>query len=351
MSRLNSEVVVIGGRGFIGRGLVRLLLADGCRVRVVSRSAARQENDPPELEYIRGEVGDPDAMMSAIKGADVVYHLAMGGGATWADYQRDFVDGTAYVAKACMTHGVSRLIYASSTAGLYLGRRGSMDERDGVDSKPELRSMYSRGKILGEELLLDLHKKSGLPVVIMRPAVVLGRGGFLAHGGLGYWANDVCCLGWGRSNHPMPFVLVDDVAQALFLGKDTPGIEGKTFNLVGDVRPTASEYVRLVAERSHRNFRFYPQSLLKLQLIEWMKWLLKTMFGRKGVERQSLRDMKSRSMRTQIDCSEAKRVLGWKPVDSMEVFIREAIDSHLEPLPAGDLRLGHFPLRASGGGQ
>lgn len=338
MPRQNNEAVVIGGGGFIGSRLCRLLAANGCNVTVVSRRASASGNDSSGYRFVRGEVGDAKAMMAAIEGASVVYHLAMGGGPTWADYQRDFIDGTAHVANACVAHGVSRLIFASSTSALYLGRSGTMDERDGTDPRPELRGLYSRGKILGERLLLDLHARSKFPVVIMRPAIVVGRGGLLGHGGVGYWPSDTCCLGWGTSTHPLPFVLVDDVAQALYLAKDAPGIEGKTFNLAGDVRPTASEYVQLVAERSHRNFRFYPQGYLKLQALEWLKWGMKTIGGKKDAGRQTLVDMKSRSMRTQIDCSAAKQLLGWKPVSDRDEFIREAIDCHLEPLLPGDLR-------------
>ena len=333
-----DEVVVIGGSGFIGSCLVPLLRQDGSNVTVVSRQAGLGRSQEPGLRYVRAAAGDEQAMMRVIEGALVVYHLAMGGGDTWADYQRDFVDSARYVANACLAHGVRRLIWTGSTAGLYLGRRGTMDESDGADPKPLLRSDYSRGKVEAERVLLEAHAQRGLPVVIMRPAIVVGRGGFLCHGGIGVWAADTCCLGWGRGDHPLPFVLVQDVAQGLYLAKDKPGIDGMAFNLAGDVRPSAAEYLRIVRQRSLRNFRFYPQSLVKLRTVELLKWVVKRLAGRRDAALQSYYDMKSRSMRTQMDCSLAKRVLGWNPNASMEVFLREAIDCHLPPIAEGDLR-------------
>jgi nucleoside-diphosphate-sugar epimerase len=48
----------------------------------------------------------------------------------------------------------------------------------------------------------------------------------------------------------MPFVLVQGVAEAMVLALDAPGIEGKAFNLAGDVFISARDYVRIAAERT-----------------------------------------------------------------------------------------------------
>jgi nucleoside-diphosphate-sugar epimerase len=137
----------------------------------------------------------------------------------------------------------------------------------------------------------------------------------------------------------LPFVLVQDVVQALAAAARVPGVEGKAFNLVGDVRPTAAEYVRLLAESSRRNFRFYPQSLLKMQAVEAGKWMLKVMARKPDNPFPSFRDLKSRSLRASFDCGNAQRVLGWKPNGSLEVFLYEAVASHFKPFLPGDLRL------------
>lgn len=340
MSVSQSELaVVIGGTGFIGTSLTRLLIAAGCPVRVVSRRGGAGRQAGGGVEYVAAAVADQAAMSKCIEGAAVVYHLAMGGGETWADYQRDFVDAALHIAESCRAQGVRRLVYTSSISALYMGRKGRLDESMGRDPHPERRSFYSRGKIEAERVLLDFHRRTGFPVVIVRPAVVVGPGGNLSHGAVGAPVSDLCFLGYGNGRTPLPFVLVSDVAKAMVAAKDAPGVEGHAFNLVGDVRPSAREYVRIVAERSLRNFRFYPRSLLLTEAGELARGALKKLAGKAGASAITYRDLKSLAMKADFDCSAAKRMLGWQPVDSMETFVREAIDCHLQPVAPGDLRL------------
>jgi nucleoside-diphosphate-sugar epimerase len=134
-------------------------------------------------------------------------------------------------------------------------------------------------------------------------------------------------------------VLVQDVARALVLAKDAPGIEGKAVNLSGDIRPTAQEYVHILRQRTRRNFRFYPRSLPLMAAWEWALGAIKTIVRKPNSGGPGMRDLKSLTMAADLDCSEAKRLLGWEPVNDREVFFREALDSHLKPFHPGDLRL------------
>jgi len=159
----------------------------------------------------------------------------------------------------------------------------------------------------------------------------------MPHGGIGMWVAENCCLGWGRGDDPQPWVLVEDVADAMATALDVPGIEGRAFNLAGDVSISAREYVRLIAESSKRNFRIYPRNLMLLWTKELLVGLVKRAAGRGG-ERQTYRDMVSSAKRSTLNCSAAKEALGWKPNASLERFRAEAIDSYFEIQP-GDLRL------------
>lgn len=338
MSRAD-RVVVVGGAGFIGRRLAKLLVENGNDVIVVSRSAASRRSTHPRLQYLAGDVADASRMMELIDGASAVYDLSMGGGRQWEDYEREVIGGATNCARACLQHGVRRLVYTSSIAALYLGRTGRISNKEPNDGDSPRRGMYSRGKSLAERALLEMHAREGLPVVIFRPGIVLGPGGALVHYAVGERASDTCVLGWGRGDHPLPCVLVDDVAQALFLAKDAPGVEGMTFNLVGDIRPTAAEYVKFLRARALRNFRFYPRSVWIIQAAELSRWFLKKLARKPDNFLNPYRDLKTQTMKTQFDCSETKRLLAWEPVADQEEFLRQAIDSMLTPIPAGDLRL------------
>ena len=81
-----------------------------------------------------------------------------------------------------------------------------------------------------------MHRERGLPLVIVRPGIVIGRGGSPFHWGVGMWWHDAVCQIWGQGNNKLPLVLVEDVARGLIAAMDTPGIEGRDFNLVARAR-------------------------------------------------------------------------------------------------------------------
>jgi nucleoside-diphosphate-sugar epimerase len=153
-------------------------------------------------------------------------------------------------------------------------------------------------------------------------------------------------LGDGR--HPLPWVLVQDVAQALFSAAYAPGIEGQSFNLAGDVRPSAREFVSWIADRSLRDIRFRPTSLGHLYAVALGKWVVKKAGGAAG-RFPTYREFKSSAMISDIDCAAAKRMLNWRPNADVDFFIQEAIDSHVKPFHSHDLRLNPSPYGAMRG--
>jgi nucleoside-diphosphate-sugar epimerase len=336
----SERVVVIGGAGFIGSRLTLALANAGCHVVVVSRSSGGRRSSNPCIEYHSGRVADRDRMSQLIAGASVVYDLSMAGGATWEDWKREVIDAAVSVAEICLDRGVRRLIYTSTTAALYLGKRGTVSEADlGNEAGRRDRSDYCQSKSLVENKLLELHRTRHLPVVIFRPAVVMGVGGPMVHAALGDRVSDICVVGFGKGKTPLPCVLVDDVAEALLLAKDAPDIDGLTFNLAGDVRPSASEFVSMLRERTRRNFRFYPRSMWRIGAAEYSRYLVKKLTRKPGNQSVRFRDFRSSALVTQLDCSLAKQKLGWRPVSDRDEFLRRALDVFIKPIPPGDVRL------------
>jgi nucleoside-diphosphate-sugar epimerase len=333
----HDDVVVVGGAGFIGRHLVQALKGRARSITVVSRGVIDGHVDPSGIRYRRGDIQSLETAKRVLEGASVVYDLSLPIGASWDDFHDRCVGCAKNLAEAARQQGTRRVIYTGTSDSVYLGAKKVVTERDGTDAKPHLRNSYSSGKAASEKLLFDLHRSEGFPAVVFRPFLVVGRGGRFPHGGIGLWVNENCCLGWGRSDNPQPFVLVEDVAEAMAVALDVPDIEGRAFNLAGDVSISAREYVRLIAESSLRNFRIYPRNLALLWMQEAIVGATKRLVGRGG-ERQSYRDMVSSSKQSTLDCTAAKEVLGWKPNASFERFKAEAIDSYFEIQP-GDIRL------------
>jgi nucleoside-diphosphate-sugar epimerase len=332
-----ESVVVIGGTGFIGAPLVAQLIEQGCDVKVISRRSGKRKADG--ATYLQGDVTDIESARRAIAGASTVYDLSAGTGLTWDQYERTIVGAARNVAQVCLEHGVRRLIYTSTIAALELSARGSRDESAGTDPKPLLRNWYARSKIYAEHHLMEQHRQRGLPVVVVRPGIVVGQGNKLSHAGIGNWLSPTYCEVLGGGDTPLPFVLVEDVANALLLAKSAPGIEGRTFNLVGDVRVSAAEYIDLLRQRTLRNFRMRSKPLFQEQLFQSVFWLSKALFRRRDNERISFHELKSAPKKTWLDCSAAKNLLGWRPVMDRDEFVRKAIDCHVPAPKPGDLRL------------
>src|SRR5580700_3264614 len=80
----DANVVVTGAGGFIGSHLVERLLALGARVTAFIRYNSRNDAGfldaaaprAKELQIVRGDIRDPEAVRSALEGADAVFHLA-----------------------------------------------------------------------------------------------------------------------------------------------------------------------------------------------------------------------------------------------------------------------------------
>lgn len=323
------DVAVLGGTGFIGRHLVERLLAQGKRVGVMTRGGdvAPAPLDDPRVALLRGDVARKDDVLRAIGDAKLVVNLAQGAGGRADEIERAMAEAARTVGEACLEKGVAGLVHVSSIAALWLG-----DPADTVtgatppDPVRNERAVYSRGKAAGEAAVLALHRERGLAVCVLRPGVVVGRGGLPFHSGLGFFNRDRHCMGWDRGDHPLPFVLGEDVADAIVLALADPArAAGRAYNLVGDVRLTAREYVSALGRALGRPLVFHGQSTAKLQAVELGKWLVKRAAGRSDPP-PSWRDLRSRGMAATFDCSDAKRDLGWRPVADRDEFLRRGVE-------------------------
>lgn len=326
-------VAVIGGTGFIGSHTVSALLAKGWRVRVMARGVSNLQPVfyEPGVEIVRGDVKNRADVERVVQGCSAVVNLAHGGGgADFEAIRAAMVDSALMVAEVCQAAKVERLVHVGSIASLFLGDpAATVDGSTPPDPRPETRNDYARAKTLADVALLDYHRTSGLPLVLLRPGLVVGAGTSPFHGGLGFFNNDQHCVGWNAGTNPLPWVLASDCAEAICAALTSPAAVGKAYNLVGDVRPTAREYLNDVAATLRRPLRFVPSSPTGLWMTEMGKWLVKRVTGRQ-VDRPYKRDLMSRGLLSQFDCSDAKRDLAWQPVADKQAFDRLALAVHAE---------------------
>jgi nucleoside-diphosphate-sugar epimerase len=172
------SVLVIGGAGYIGASLCRLLLDEGYHVRVLDTFIYGEGSlellaPNPRLEVRRGDVRDLSALVAAMRNVDAVVHLAaiVGDPACELDHQLTMeinLLATRSVRDVALALGVQRLVFASSCS-VYGSAVEVADERS--ETIPV--SLYGRTKLLSEQLVLS--RESGrLCTTVLRFATLYG---------------------------------------------------------------------------------------------------------------------------------------------------------------------------------
>lgn len=333
-----ATVLVLGGTGFIGRELVRQLIESQYAVRMISRSGlapAPGLGEHPRLEIVRGDMTDAAGLESSLPGVDCVLHLARSVTAQhWDDYQRQDVEPTRHLAELCLKHNVRRLIYTSTIDAMYNGERGGViTDATPPDPKVHRRNYYARCKAQSEAMLLAMHRDRGLPVVILRPGVVIGAGASPCHWGVGMWTSPGVVQYWGDGESQLPLVLVEDVAAALVRAIEAKDVEGRCFNLVDEPMLTARQYVAELESHGRLKIDQHATAIAKFYAQDMAKWLVKMMVRHPDrVRVPSYRDWASRGNRAVYDCTTARQMLGWQPCGDRQRLIERGIHAPVDEM-------------------
>ena len=117
-----KKILVTGGCGFIGSHLVDALLSLGKAVTVIDNlSSGSEKNLIPEVRLMRGDVRDSGQVSEAMKGAELVFHVAANANGTRSinDPGFDFetnAAGTFNVLQAAVGGSVKNVVYLSSVS-------------------------------------------------------------------------------------------------------------------------------------------------------------------------------------------------------------------------------------------
>jgi nucleoside-diphosphate-sugar epimerase len=170
------KILVTGGTGFTGKALVLRLLKDGHHVVAMDykEGLKTEELRKAGAEVIIGSVTDKDVVNRAMKGVDIVQHLA----AAFREmnvpnqfYWDVNVGGTKNMLEAAFNERVKKFIYCS-TCGVH----GNIDNPPGGEDAPiQPADYYQKTKYEAEPIVLDYFKK-GMKTVIIRPAAIYGPG-------------------------------------------------------------------------------------------------------------------------------------------------------------------------------
>ncbi len=173
------KVLVTGATGFVGSQVAAALARRGDQVRVLRRkSSTLIALEGLDLEHYYGDILEPEAVAAAVKGRDVVFHVAALSSywrAKAPEVYRVNAEGTRIVMEACLRAGVSRVVHTSSCAAIGVRRDGRPSDESQPLNPHEERFAYAHSKYLAEQEVLKA-VRLGLPAVIVNPAVVIGPG-------------------------------------------------------------------------------------------------------------------------------------------------------------------------------
>jgi nucleoside-diphosphate-sugar epimerase len=171
---MSDRVLVTGAGGFLGLYLVEALVRRGDRVRALCRGQYA-ELDALDVQTVRADVQDREAVIDACQQIDVVYHAAAvaGIGGPWRHYYGINTLGTRHVVEGCLRHGVGRLVYSSSPSVTFDGR-----DQCGVDESVPYPTRwlahYPHSKALAEQHVLSVNGQGGLLTCSLRPHLIWG---------------------------------------------------------------------------------------------------------------------------------------------------------------------------------
>jgi len=175
----NKRVLVTGSDGFIGSHLVERLLEEGCQIRAFvyynSFNSWGWLDSLPEdilekIEIFTGDIRDPNGVEIAMKGCEVIFHLAALIAIPFSYHSPDsYVDtnikGTLNVLQAAKKLEVEKVLVTSTSEVYGTAQYVPIDEKHPFQGQ----SPYSATKIGADRLAESFYRSFNLPVVIVRP--------------------------------------------------------------------------------------------------------------------------------------------------------------------------------------
>ena len=209
-------ILVTGGTGFLGRVLVNQLTEAGYPVRVLIRPSADSPALPMgvAMEVAVSSLSDSRGLLAAMKGVDVVYHLA---GAEWRGAQANLlqtdIQGAQAVATAARQSGIDRLLMVS-----HLGA-------DRASAYPVLKS-----KAIAEEYI----RRSEVDYTILRSAILFGKDDRFTSGlAQFFYALPGIFLLPGDGSTLLQPLWVEDLATCLVWALDHPNTRNQLYEVGG----------------------------------------------------------------------------------------------------------------------
>jgi UDP-glucose 4-epimerase len=276
-----SHCLVTGGAGFIGSHLTEYLLARGHVVSVLDDLSTGREGNlaavarHPRLQILKGSITDPVLLADAVRGTDIIFHLAAAVGVRLvADDPVRTIETNIKPTEELLrlaAQGKQKFFLASTSEVFGKNPKERWTEEDdlhlGATSHP--RWAYGCSKAIDEFLALAYHRKFGLEVVIGRFFNVVGPRQVGHYGMVIPRFVDQALAGgpvvvYDDGAQVRCFAHVREVVDAVTRLMDTPKAVGRVFNVGSDqpisIRELALEVISRVDSKVALKFLPYAEA-------------------------------------------------------------------------------------------
>lgn len=309
-----AECLVTGGTGFIGKALVRRLLADGMSVRVLCRKNSDLDAIPENAGITFGDVRDSESLKKALHGVNLVYHCAAAMSGDWADFYETTVSGTANLLEAIRESQVKKLIYLSSLSVLNYNKiaNGSVvNEKSYTEDKPEARGFYTQSKLDAENIIRNFADEiKKVTTIILRPGLVYGRESNKVLNNAGVLLDKYLFV-FGMGKRYLGLNYIENLSDALLLASKSDLASGVIYHVVDSEQPTVSEFIR-----KHNALTGNTVTPIFMPIILWktafslVDILLLVKNGKKGDFSYKLA---SNSKKLSYSCDSIQKEMQWNP--------------------------------------
>ncbi|HEU4978775.1 MAG TPA: NAD-dependent epimerase/dehydratase family protein [Solirubrobacteraceae bacterium] len=346
-----GTTLVTGATGLVGSHVTRLLVERGDDVRVTMRARSRPENLAGlDVEVVQADILDRAAMRRALRGVDRLFHVA---GRTSLRDSADVmfrinVEGTRVVLEEALRAGVERVVHTSSIAAIGPAPRHTTADETQVFRAGRFGLPYVNSKHEGEGVAMRMAAR-GLPVVVVNPAHMLGRGDI-------YHSSTEMVRRFLRREIPayvdgaLNIVDVEDVARGHLLAEER-GEVGERY-VLGNRNFTLD---RLFADLGRLSGVEPPALKLPLQAAVALAASIEAVSSTPAI---TVGEVKAASLWWAFRSNKAKRDLGWKPSHHEDSLV-STIEWYREREPARlrapgtrqplGLRVAAFGVRTAGG--
>ncbi|WP_394846752.1 NAD-dependent epimerase/dehydratase family protein [Pendulispora brunnea] len=225
------KILVTGATGFLGRRVLDLAIERGHNVVALVRPTSDLGSLPSTAaQIVSGQLEDRESLPRALEGVHLVYHCAARSSdwGSWKEFHSSNVIGVRNLLEvAARTGTVERFLHVSTT-DVYGYPSVACEEDAGVR---DVGLPYGRSKGLAEQEVMRVHRETGLPVTIVRPASIYGPRSkdWIVEIGRLLVQREMLLVDGGRARAGLIFV--DDVVEAMMAAAASPRTVGQAYNL------------------------------------------------------------------------------------------------------------------------